>query len=128
MIPRRVLALAALALMAIVTPAGGVPPSPRGDWPGARDFRFEWDLRTDRAGCRVIAGYVYNTRGDWAINMALDVDELDPAGQVVASTVGYVDAPVPPRGRAYFVVPAPGTGTMYRIRVRHFDWEQAGLF
>jgi hypothetical protein len=120
--------LAALLMVSIATSAAGIPPAPGGDWPGARDFRFEWEVRTDRAGRRVIAGYVFNTRGDWAVNMALDVEHLDPAGQVVASTVGYVDSPVPPHGRAYFTVPVPGPGTTYRVRVRHFDWDQAGLF
>jgi hypothetical protein len=83
-------------------------------------FRVEWEPGTSRRGA-VVRGYVYNDQGYTAANIRLVVESLDPAGQLAATTIGYVGQVAPPFGRAYFEVPLAAPATGYRVRVA--AWE-----
>lgn len=91
-----------------------------------RFFRLEWEAEQARSGQRVVTGYLYNDHGLWADNVRLLVEVLDPAGRVVAKTIGYVNGWVPPKGRAYFEVLVPAGGVAYRVTVQSFDWRSPG--
>lgn len=91
------------------------------------DLRVEGTGSEDRRGRPVVSGYVYNQRaGTYAVSVRLLVEALDPAGQVVGSTIGYVFGDVPPSNRSYFEIKAPAKAANYRITIASFTWRAYG--
>lgn len=86
----------------------------------AHDFRVDWEPITSRRG-PAVRGYVYNDGGHAATNIRLIVESLDGAGQLAATTIGYLAGTAPPFGRLYFVVPLAAPATSYRVRVGSWD-------
>src|SRR5262245_30393056 len=83
-------------------------------------FRIESAPGQGLGGRPVVGGYVYNDYGSVAAGVRVTVDQLDAAGQVTASTGGWVGV-VPNNGRTYFEVAlasAPGT---YRVRITAYE-------
>ncbi len=89
----------------------------------ADGFRVEWEPMTSKRG-PAVRGYVYNDRGYIAGNIRLIVESLDGAGQLAATTIGYLPGTAPPFGRLYFEVPVSAPATSYRVRVG--AWEPLG--
>lgn len=89
----------------------------------ARYFSLEWNAAQAK-GQPVIKGYITNNHLIPADRIRLLIEVLDSSGRVVASTVGYVDEWVPPRGRGYFytLVPGPAGGASYRVAVHSWSW------
>lgn len=113
------------ALAALVLGAGTVWAQNFGAPPDSY-LRLEWEVEQANGDGPRITGYVHNDRGLWALNVRLLVEAVDPAGRTVSMTRGYVSGDIPPRGRAYFQVPAPAASGSYRVRVESFDWLKGG--
>jgi hypothetical protein len=123
------------ALLLGSAPASGAPPdaSPAGGdgkstaaLLGEKYFRVEFEADRGKGGRTRLTGYVYNDHGLAPAKVRLLVDSLDPAGRVIATTVGYVDTLVPLKGRTYFEVPIDRPGASYRVTVPYFDWIEGG--
>jgi len=87
-------------------------------------FAVDWQAG-ERRGRPVVSGHVVNTYGVTAQNVRLLVERLDTAGQVTATTVGYVAGDVPPGSRVYFEVPVE-RAPAYRVVVLSWDWRRGG--
>jgi hypothetical protein len=93
---------------------------------GEKYFRVEFEAGRGKGGRTLLTGYVYNDNGLAPARVRLLVDSLDPAGRVIATTVGYVDSLVPLKGRTYFEVAIERPGASYRVSVPYFDWIESG--
>jgi len=88
-------------------------------------FKVEWEAG-ERKGRPVVQGYIKNDWGMTAANVRLLVDGLDPSGQVVSQTVGWLGTQLTPGMRAYFEVPVNEPAPAYRVSVFAFDFVQHG--
>jgi hypothetical protein len=85
-------------------------------------IRVEWHLGESRRGGPLVSGFVYNNYGEPLGNVRLSIEEVDAAGSSVSRTIGYVDGPVPPKGRLYFETSVPRAGAAaYRVTILYFD-------
>lgn len=85
-------------------------------------FSVDWQAG-ERRGRPVVSGHVVNTYGIAAQYVRVLVESLDAAGQVTATTVGYVSGDVLPGGRVYFEVPVARAAPAYRVVVLSWDWK-----
>lgn len=90
-----------------------------------RGFRVDWESAETKRGT-TIRGYVNTDLGSGATNIRLIIESLDGAGQVVATTVGYLHGSAPPFGRLYFEVPLKAPAPSYRVRVGAWDPDSRG--
>jgi hypothetical protein len=88
-------------------------------------FAVDWQAGEQR-GRPVVSGHVVNTYGFAAQQVRVLVESLDAAGQVTATTVGYVSGDVPPGSRVYFEVPVERAAPAYRVVVLSWDWRRGG--
>ena len=89
-----------------------------------RYFTLGWQAG-ERHGRPVVAGYVANEGGLPVRDVRLRVEQLDAAGGVTATSVGYVAGILTPGTRAYFEVPVAGPSPTYRVTILSFDFIQA---
>ena len=87
-------------------------------------FRIDWQVSQSRRG-PVVEGYVYNKSAMTADRMTLRIDQLDAAGQVVASQTTWVLGGVPPNNRAWFEARVPQAAN-YHVEIVGFDWVGRG--
>ncbi|MGH7414741.1 MAG: hypothetical protein ACREKJ_11135 [Candidatus Rokuibacteriota bacterium] len=85
-------------------------------------LRPSWSDSAMSEGWRAICGDVRNVRDLPARSVAIRVQGLDSAGQVLSSRERYVTAGVPAGSRAIFCVPMPAGATSYNVTVLHADW------
>jgi hypothetical protein len=85
-------------------------------------FAVDWQPG-ERRGRPVVTGHVVNTYGIPTHNVRLLVESLDAAGQVAATTIGYVSGDVLPGARMYFEVPVERPAPAYRVVVLSWDWK-----
>jgi hypothetical protein len=86
----------------------------------ARYFRLDWGVSPTPAGPRV-EGYVYNQGELPAINMRLNIEQLDASGNVAGQTATWVLGEVPPNNRGFFSARVPQAAS-YRVTVASFGW------
>jgi len=91
-----------------------------------RLFRVEWSAGAAGQGQSRLVGYVYNDSREDAVNVQLQISELDPSGQAVTSIDQSVGDIVPAGGRVFFEARVPGTGPSYRVAVASFDFMADG--
>lgn len=84
-------------------------------------FRVEWEARQTPDGRTLISGYVRNGAGYLIANVRLLVEGLDPSGQVVTKTTGYLHRQVPPFQHGYFEVRVPAGAAAYRVTLISYD-------
>jgi hypothetical protein len=86
------------------------------------DSYFKVESQPDeRHGKPLVSGYVGNQWGFPVRNVRLRVEALDAAGNVTATSIGYVNGTVIPGSRVYFEVPVPAKAPGYRVRLLSFD-------
>jgi hypothetical protein len=85
-----------------------------------RYFRLDWAVSPTAAGPKV-EGYVYNQTDMRAVNMRLNVDELDASGNVAGQTTTWVLGEVPPQSRSFFSARVHQAAS-YRVTVSTFGW------
>jgi hypothetical protein len=90
--------------------------------PSQENLRLSWTDDPMRGGWRAVCGDVRNVRHVPARNVAIRVEGLDSAGQVVSTRDRDVMAGVPAGSRAVFCVPMPAGATSYNVTVLHADW------
>src|SRR5215467_7342933 len=83
-------------------------------------FKLEWQA-DERRGKPLVSGYVGNQWGFPARNVRLRVEALDGAGNVTATSIGYVNGVVIPGSRVYFQVPVPDKAPGYRVKMLSCD-------
>jgi hypothetical protein len=86
-------------------------------------FKLEWEA-AERNSRPVVRGYIKNEAGMTAANIRLLVEGLDPSGQVVSQTVGWLGTNLTPGARAYLEVPVDRRAPAYRVSVFAFDFVQ----
>jgi hypothetical protein len=85
-------------------------------------FSVDWQAG-ERRGRPVVTGHVLNNLGIAADRLRVLVESLDAAGQVTATTIGYVHGDVLPGVRMYFEVPVERAAPAYRVVVLSWDWK-----
>jgi hypothetical protein len=85
-------------------------------------LRPSWSDTGMADGWRAVCGDVRNVRQVPARSVAIRVQGLGSAGQVMSTRDRYVPAEVPAGSRAVFCVPMPAGATSYRVTVLHADW------
>jgi len=133
MVPRSILAAARLGLTAVIIAACGTSSSYLSStgsnvtlmagW--EQHFTLEWTADPESGGARRISGYVYNRHGEYALNVRLLAQALDPAGAVVGQRIEWVPGGVNGFGRVYFVVAHLPAATTYRVTVWDYTWHQS---
>ena len=119
-------ALAALVLAsAVIVPASEVAAQNFGRRQEDYLFRIVSTPGQGQKGRPIVGGYVYNDYGSVAAGVRVVVEQLDAAGQVTASTGGWVGV-VPNNGRTYFEVPLAAAAGTYRVRITAYEWVQSG--
>ena len=73
-------------------------------------------------GWRAVCGDLRNVRHMAARSVAIRVQGLGSAGEVISTRDRYVLADVPAGSRAVFCVPMPAGATSYSVTVLHADW------
>ena len=83
-------------------------------------LRVRWSAFVNDQGATRIVGYIENDDGKAAEHVTLRIDELDAAGQVIATALRPVDDVIPGRDRGYFDVQIPGQAATYHVAVNSF--------
>ena len=87
-------------------------------------FTLEWAADPGQNGVRRVTGYVYNRHGEYALDVRLLAQALDPSGAVVGQRIAWVLGGVGGSGRAYFEVPNLPGANSYRVSVWDYTWAQ----
>ena len=85
-------------------------------------LRPSWSDSAMAEGWRAVCGDVRNVRDVPARGVAIRVQGLDSAGQVVSTRDRDLMAGVPAGSRAVFCVPMPAGATSYHVTVLGADW------
>jgi len=80
-------------------------------------LRVRWSAFANDQGASRIMGYIDNDHVKAAVHVTLRIDELDGAGQVIATALRPVDNIIPGRDRGYFDVQVPGQAAAYHVAV-----------
>lgn len=116
---RRIIAAVTLALLLGSGPVAAQLASSRDG-----SFTLEWEPAS-RRGQPVVRGYITNSYPLVATDVQLRIDGLDPAGNVVTTTTGYLPRTVG-NDRQYFEVRVPAPAASYRVAVAYFVWVRPG--
>jgi hypothetical protein len=87
-------------------------------------FSIEWAALQGRNGTQRVTGYVYNRKGEYALDLRVMAQAVDAAGTVVGQRIAFVPGGVGGSGRAYFEVPNLPVASTYRVSVYDFTWSQ----
>jgi hypothetical protein len=87
-------------------------------------FTLEWAADQAQNGTRRVNGYVYNRHGEYALDLRLLAQALDPSGAVIGQRIAWVPGGVSGSGRAYFEVPNLPPANSYRVSVWDYTWAQ----
>ena len=87
-------------------------------------FSIEWAALQGRNGTQRVAGYVYNTKGQYALDLRVTAQAIDASGAVVGQRIAFVPSGVGGNGRVYFEVPNLPVASTYRVSVYDFTWSQ----
>lgn len=85
-------------------------------------LRTTWSDSAMSGGWRAVCGDVHNVRHVPARNVAIRVQGLDGAGQIVSTRDRYVTADVPAGSRVVFCVPMPAGATSYAVTIPRAEW------
>lgn len=85
-------------------------------------LRPSWSDSGMADGWRAVCGDLRNVRHMAARSVAIRVQGLGSAGEVISTRDRYVLADVPAGSRAVFCVPMPAGATSYSVTVLHADW------
>jgi hypothetical protein len=87
-------------------------------------FTLEWAADQGQNGARRVSGYVYNRHGEYAQDVRLLAQALDPSGAVIGQRIAFVPGGVGGSARAYFEVPNLPQANSYRVSVWDYTWAQ----
>jgi hypothetical protein len=87
-------------------------------------FSIEWVAAQGRNGTQRVTGYVYNRKGEYALDLRVMAQAVDASGTVVGQRIAFVPGGVGGSGRAYFEVPNLPVASTYRVSVYDFTWSQ----
>jgi ABC-type glycerol-3-phosphate transport system substrate-binding protein len=87
-------------------------------------FSIEWAADQSRNGTQRVTGYVYNRKGEYALDLRVMAQAVDASGAVVGQRIAFVPGGVGGLGRVYFEVPNLPVASTYRVSVFDFTWSQ----
>ena len=87
-------------------------------------FSIEWAADPGRNGAQRVTGYVYNRKGEYALDLRVLAQAVDASGAVVGQRIAFVPGGVGGSGRAYFEVPNLPVASTYRVSVWDYTWAQ----
>jgi hypothetical protein len=87
-------------------------------------FGVEWVAGEQSPTARKVTGYVYNRHGEYASDLSLLAQALDPSGAVIGQRIAWVPGGLGGSGRAYFEVPNLPVASSYRVSVWYYTWIQ----
>jgi hypothetical protein len=87
-------------------------------------FTLEWEADQGPSGARRVSGYVYNNKGEYALDMRMLAQAVDASGTVVGQRIAFVPGGVSGWSRAYFEVPDLPVASSYRVSVWTYTWAQ----
>jgi hypothetical protein len=87
-------------------------------------FTLEWAADAGQSGSRRVSGYVYNWKGQYALDLRVLAQALDTSGTVVGQRIAFVPGGVGGLGKAYFEVPNLPVASSYRVSVWDYTWAQ----
>ena len=114
--------LSRLLAAGLVLGLGSVSAAQTGNAVFEGGLRPSWSDSAMAEGWRAVCGDVRNVRDVPARSIAIRVQGLDGAGQVVSTRDRDLMAGVPPGSRAVFCVPMPAGATSYHVTVLGADW------
>lgn len=88
-------------------------------------FTLEWTAGQGKNDTRRVTGYIENRHGEFAMNVRVLAQALDPAGAVLGQRIAWVVGGVNGFGRAYFEVANLPVAETYRVSVWEYTWFQA---
>jgi hypothetical protein len=88
-------------------------------------FTIEWAADRGQNGSQRVTGYVYSKHGEYAPELRVLAQALDPSGAVIGQRIAFVPGGVAGFGRAYFEVPNLPVASAYRVSVWDYTWLQA---
>ena len=80
-------------------------------------FSIEWAAAQGRNGTQRVTGYIYNNKGEYAVDLRVMAQAVDAAGAVVGQRIAFVPGGVGGLGRVYFEVPNLPVASTYRVSV-----------
>jgi hypothetical protein len=89
-------------------------------------FSIDWAADRRPNGSQRVTGYVYNRKGEYAVDLRVMAQAIDASGAVVGQRIAFVPGGVGGSGRVYFEVPNLPAASTYRVSVFDFTWVQAG--
>ena len=126
---RRVLLVSVIAVMATACAGTGAAPplsmtetTLMSGW--EQHFSIEWAADQGRNGSQRVAGYIYNRKGEYALDLRVLAQAVDPSGAVIGQRIAFVPGGVGGSGRAYFEVPNLPVASTYRVSVWDYTWAQ----
>ena len=114
--------LSKLLTTGLVLALGSVSAAQTGSAVSEGGLRPSWSDSSMAEGWRAVCGDVRNVRDVPARGVAIRVQGLDSAGQVVSTRDRDLMAGVPAGSRAVFCVPMPAGATSYHVTVLGADW------
>ena len=87
-------------------------------------FSIEWAAAQGRNGTQRVTGYIYNRKGEYALDLRVMAQAVDASGAVVGQRIAFVPGGVGGLGRIYFEVPNLPAASTYRVSVYDFTWSQ----
>ena len=87
-------------------------------------FSIEWAAAQGRNGTQRVTGYIYNRKGEYALDLRVMAQAVDASGAVVGQRIAFVPGGVGGLGRIYFEVPNLPVASTYRVSVYDFTWSQ----
>jgi hypothetical protein len=87
-------------------------------------FSIEWAATQGRNGTQRVTGYIYNRKGEFALDLRVMAQAVDASGAVVGQRIAFVPGGVGGLGRVYFEVPNLPVASTYRVSVFDFTWSQ----
>jgi hypothetical protein len=121
--PRLAPAVAALALVLLVSPAAAQNFGAAA--PEQRYFEVNLDNAGKASGGR-LSGSVHNLADYTVTQVRVLVEGLDGNGQPVSQALVWVLGDINEGGRRYFTASAPSPGVTYRATVHDFRWGYRG--
>ena len=114
-------ALVVALMLAIAVPAASSAQGRRGT-PREQFFNVRWDVEREEGRDIAIVGSFDNHYLYPVTDVLLQIQVLDPRGQVTQESFGPLGRTVPAGGRVTFRVPLPGEGSQYAVLVHGFQF------
>ena len=88
-------------------------------------FSIKWAADQRPNGSQRVSGYVYNRKGEYALDVRVLAQAVDQSGTVIGQRIAFVPGGVGGSAGAYFEVPNLPAASAYRVSVWDYTWAQS---